>query len=134
AAPKVSTVAFQRSRIVWLDAKRKMKSELDKLAAAIAAQTADDEDKAEIALIAEEMLAEFDQFDERLEDLLDEITSAEEGPARVALRKRAHAVIGQYLQVLDSPFFRAVDDNPFTSVAVASTARQSLGTVQKTLA
>lgn len=132
-ARPVSNVAFQRSRIMWIDAKRKMKSELDKLRATIATESADDEDSDEILSVADEMLAEFDRFDERLEDVLDDITNAEEGPARTALRKRANAVVSDYMSMLDTPFFRSVDDNPFTSVAVASTARQSLGTIQKTL-
>lgn len=133
ASRPVSNVAFMKSRILWGDAKKKMSTELAKLRAAIVTQSADDEDNNEILAVADEMLAEFDQFDDRLEDVLDDITNTEEGSARTALRKRASAVVSDYMAMLDTPFFKSVDNNPFTSVAVTSTARQSLGTIQKTL-
>lgn len=132
--PQVSPVAFQRARIMWLDSKKKMKSELDKLRAAIAQQSADDSDQGDILAVADQMLGEFDHLDSRLEDVLDNITNTEDGPKRSALRKQAQAVISDYVSVLGSPFFQSVDQNPFTSVSVTGPAVQSLGVIQKTLA
>ncbi len=131
--PPVSPVAFQRSRIVWLDAKKKMKSELDKLRASIAALAADDEETDAILAATDDLIAEFDAFDTRLEDVLDDITNTEDGPKRIRLRKSAMGVIDAYKQALEGPFFSRVDDNPFGKVAVASTARRSLSMIQKTL-
>ncbi|MES2846856.1 MAG: hypothetical protein V4747_17695 [Pseudomonadota bacterium] len=132
--PPVGVVAFQRSRIMWLDAKSKMKAEIDRLRATIVADGADEEDAAEIASGADELVAEYQQFDSRLEDVLDEITQTPEGPARTALKRQASRVITEYDSVLSQPFFKMVDANPFGGASVTEQARQSLRVIQKTLA
>lgn len=131
--PPVSPVAFQRSRIQWLDAKRKMEAELEKLRSSVAALAADDAQVDAIMAATDDLVGEFSAFGTRLEDVLDDITNTEDGPDRIRMRKEAAKVIEAYGVLLDGPFFSRVDSNPFGSVAVAVTARNSLAMIRKTL-
>lgn len=133
-APPQNVVAFQRSRILWIDTKRAMRADLDSFRSAVADQSADDEAHAEIIASADQLVSEFDAFDTTLEDVLDSITQTKEGQERTALKRQAANAIGTYMSVLDSRFFKMIDDNPFTSVNVTARARQSLGAIQSTLA
>ena len=137
AAPDVppqNVVAFQRSRLMWIDAKRAMKSDLGKFRAAVDQQSADDEDQSEILSAVDGLVDQFDAFDDALEDVLDQITNTAEGNARSGLKRQAAAAIGRYLDTLDTPFFKIIDENPFVAVNVAGRAKQSLSLVRSTLA
>ena len=74
------------------------------------------------------------EFDDALEDVLDDITNTPDGPDRDRLCGRATGVIQQYSATLDTPFFQSIDSNPFTKLDVVSSAKQSLSLIQKTLA
>lgn len=126
-------VAFQKSRIMWIGAKRDMKSGLDSFRSAVMKQAADDEDKAEIDAATNALLADFAAFDESLEDQLDAITQTAEGPDRTKLKKAADAAIQRYIKALDGPFLSMVDSNPFVSVNVAARGRQCLSAIRATL-
>ena len=133
-APPQNVVAFQRSRIMWLDAKKAMRADMQKFSAAVAQQSADDDDQSDVEAVVNQIMGEFEAFDTRLEDVLDTITQTPEGGERTTLKKQAAQTIGEYLMVLDRPFFKAIDDNPFEPVNVAARGRQSLSVVQSTLA
>lgn len=130
----ISVVAFQRSRIMWLDAKAGIKRELGALQDAIIAQAAGDESEAEIRAAAGEIAGRIDLIDSRLEDVLDDITNAAPGPAREGHRKRAVSVIREYTALLDTATFQMLDANPFKSVAVTGPAKQSLATIARMIA
>ncbi len=132
--PKISVVAFQRSRLMWLDTKRALQSGLDTLKNAIIAQADGDEDKDDIVAAATEMADRINDFDTLLEDVLDDITNTPDGPDRDRLRSKATGVIREYNSILDAPFFKALDANPFTKLDVVGSAKQSLALIQKTLA
>ncbi|MGQ0566368.1 MAG: hypothetical protein ACT4OK_15035 [Gemmobacter sp.] len=133
-APPVGVVAFQRARIVWQGAQGRMVAEAQKLVDEIIAQSADDEDAAEIAAGAREILAEVAQVDNRLQGVLDRLTVAPEGAARDALKREAAGVIAEYRQVLSGGVFPLMKNNPFTTVAVAETADTALAVVAGALA
>lgn len=132
--PPRNVVAFQRSRIMWLDAKRAMRNGLEKFRSAVAQQSNDDEDQKDITEVVDALVTEFDAFDTQLEDILDQITQTPEGPERSKLKAQAARTIGTYLTVLDKPFFQVVDKNPFVAVNVAGRGKSSLAVVQSTLA
>jgi hypothetical protein len=132
-APPTNVVAFQRSRLMWLSAKRDMKSDLQKFKSAVAQQSSDDEDQSDILAVVDELMAEFGAFDTRLEDILDEITNTPEGPQRTKLKKQADSAISDYQASLETPFFKDIDNNPFVAVNVAGRGKQSLNTVKATL-
>lgn len=122
------------SRSVWTDAKNKMRLELERLRDAIVKQSAGDEDAADIVVAAGEVLSEFNQFDASLEAILEQLIDVQDGARREELKKAANSAISTYATILESPFFKIVDDNPFTRVDVAGQARVSLSVIQKTLA
>lgn len=128
-----SVVAFQRSRIIWLDTKKRMLSEVGKLANAVVAQSSDDEDAAEIAKASQEMTEMVRAIDTRLEDVLDQITTADTPRRRDNLKSAAINVIREYQGLLGTSFFSLVDSNPFTSVSITSNAKQSLSIIANTL-
>jgi hypothetical protein len=137
AAPRTEVpkdvVAFQKSRIMWIDTKRQMMDEMIKLQDAIVAQSADDEDAAEIKVAGESLLANVEEIDDRLEKILEQITVTEEGDKRTGLKRQAADAIKNYNALLDTPFFKAIDDNPFVQVSVTAKARESLGSIGRTL-
>jgi type II secretory pathway pseudopilin PulG len=131
--PPVGVVAFQRSRVLWVGTRQKMLDEARKLADAIVANSADDEDAAEIAQAAAEIMAEVEGVDTRLQDILDEITVAEERQ-RAALKRRAAAVVSEYQALLSQGIFPKIDQNPFAPVQVTARARAALDQIARTLA
>jgi len=133
-AKDAGVVAFQRSRILWLGARNKMLEEAQALADAVAAQGADDEDADEIAAAGEDIVAEVMRVDERLQDVLDQITTAEPGRTRDTLKLRAAGIVSEYQSMLSSGIFATIDNNPIRPVAVAGPARAALGVIARTLA
>lgn len=133
-APPRNVVAFQRSRLLWIDAKRGMKGDLDIFRAAVAQQSAEDDDQSDILAAVDGLVKEFDAFDSTLEEVLDQITNTDEGPDRSSLKKQAETAISRYLNTLETPFFKSIDENPFIAVSVAGRAKQSLALVRSTLA
>lgn len=126
-------VAFQKSRVLWVDTRRRMLDEAGKLVDSIVAASTDDDDAAEIADASRAILDEVAGFDERLQDVLDQITNAE-GSARDGLKRQAAGVVAQYRALLGSDLFRMIDANPFAPVAVAASARAALDSIARTLA
>lgn len=131
--PPAGVVAFQRSRVLWVGTRQKMLDEARKLADAIIAGSADDEDAAEIAEAAAEIMAEVEGVDTRLQDILEQITVAEERQ-RAALKRRAAAVVSEYQSLLTQGIFPRIDQNPFAPVQVTARARAALDQIARTLA
>jgi hypothetical protein len=128
-------VPFQRARVLWAGTRAKMMDEIRKLEDSIIAFCEADEDLAAVAAEARNLSKRIAIFDASLETTLDEITNSAEGDQRTALKKLAMDKVRAYAAALNDEFFKAVDaDNGFTNVAVASTARQSLAAIAKTLA
>ena len=133
-APPQGVVAFQQSRVLWSGTRTKMLAEARKLADTIVAQSSDDPDAAEIARASEEIVAQVEMVDTRLQDILERITVTEEGRQRAALKSQAAAVISEYRTLLASGIFPVIDNNPFAPVAVAASARMALDQIARTLA
>lgn len=133
AAPEVpkDTVAFQKSRVLWAKTRSTMRSELGKLQSAIDAVVAQNEGmEVDTASLTDHL----EPFDDALEDILDKITMTPDGKEREDLKKAAVAAIQAYQDALSTDFFADVDkNNGFASVAVTSTAVNSLSTISKVL-
>lgn len=131
--PPMSVVAFQRSRILWRDARLKLTAEARQLHDGIIAAAGDDEDFEEIKAAAGAILAHVDAFDTSLEELLEEITETPEGRGREALKRETAQVVGGYIDMLRDPFFVHMDANPFGAASAVAPARSALAVIQKTL-
>ncbi len=131
---KVSMVEVRKAMMIWSACRQKMLSEMHKLEKAIVAICKNDEELEDIADEATELVERLDVFDERLQDTLDDMINAQQGPTRDKLKKEAKAQIAEYANHLKHDFFGAVDQqNGFANVAVASSARQSLQAVAAVL-
>lgn len=131
--PPAGVVAFQRSRVLWVGTRQKMLEEAKKLADSIIAGSTDDDDAAEIAAAATEIMAEVESVDTRLQDILEQITVAEERQ-RGALKRRAAAVVSEYQTLLSQGIFPRIDANPFAPVQVTARARAALDQIARALA
>lgn len=126
-------VPFQKSRILWIDTRKKMFSEMKKLESAIVAACAGDEELAEVAGEVGTLTARLSHFDDKLETILDQITNSPEGDGRTKLKQQAVTAIDTYRAALTDPFFADVDQNGFLDVSIAASANQSLNAISKTL-
>lgn len=128
-----NVVALQRSRILWINAKREMKAGLLTFRSAVMSDAEDEEDKDEILAAADLFVNSIDEFDAQLEDQLDALSQQSDGPERTKMKKAAEQTIARYLKVLEGPFFSEIDANPFVPVKVTSTGRQALMTISAAL-
>ncbi|WP_299044453.1 hypothetical protein [uncultured Tateyamaria sp.] len=128
-------VPFQKSRVLWIDSRKKMFEEMKKLENAIIATCKGDPELEPIAAEASDLTGRLTVFDETLQDMLDQITNTPSGPNREGLKKQALGTLKSYAAALNEPFFKDVDgNNGFVNVSVASTARASLASIAKVLA
>lgn len=133
AIPK-DVVPFVKSRLLWIDSRKKLFDEMKKLENAITAAVKDDEELAPLANEVSSLTDRLRPFDARLEETLEKMVETPDGDAREQLKRQAKSAIGDYAKVLQEDFFKDVDsNNGFVSVAVASTARNALGAIAKTL-
>ena len=126
-------VPFHKSRILWVDTRKKMFSEMKKLETAIVDACAGDEELADVASEVGTLTARLSHFDDKLENILDQITNSPEGEGRTKLKQQAATAIDTYRTALSDPFFADVDQNGFVDVSIASSANQSLNAIAKTL-
>ncbi|MEP4196409.1 MAG: hypothetical protein ABJL99_12325 [Aliishimia sp.] len=128
-------VPFQKSRILWQSSRKKMFEEVGKLEKAIVDACAGDEELASVAQAASSLTDRLSGFDEKLEDILEQITVTPEGAERSKLKQDAVGAIETYQAALQDPFFQDVDKkNGFVEVKVAATATASLSSIAKVLA
>ncbi|MBB95063.1 MAG: hypothetical protein CML68_10720 [Rhodobacteraceae bacterium] len=126
---------FAMSRLNWTAAHARMKSEMDKLHAAIAKAAGDDEDGEQVLASLNGLYTHMEGLDLRLADRLDAIVNADPGPERDLRKAEAKALLDDYRAELGLPFFQDVDSaNGFVPVAVASTAAVALGDIDRVLA
>ncbi|HET8995966.1 MAG TPA: hypothetical protein VFN42_04800, partial [Acetobacteraceae bacterium] len=114
ASGGASTVAYAKSRLAWLAARKKVESEIDKLRSEIVATYKDDG-------IADQLESSFrtrvapvlETLDESLADKLDEVANTTDATARAELVIEAKAIMQRYQSYLSSESLIAdLDDNP----------------------
>lgn len=124
---------FAIARINWARARGKMMSEVGKVIAGIKAAAAAEPLIAPVLSNLSMLTDKVAELDEKLEKAMDDIVSADTID-RPQLKARAAAIATEFQSKLEDPFFQDIDANSgFGSVAVASTARDALSSVQDVL-
>ncbi len=128
-------VAFQKSRVLWVNTRTKMFSEMKKLEDAIVSTCGNDPELADVVTSVSALTEQLNGFDESLQDVLDEITNTPEGDERTKLKQKAQGAVKDYKALLEQPFFKDVDsNNGFVNVSVTALASKSLASIEKVLA
>lgn len=129
----LNIVALGRARIGWINARRRLMSEMTRLKGVVLAMSKTDEDHEGIAASVDDLFAPLQSLDDRLEAALEDLVETPEGPERTRAKNRAASLAAQYRAQLDTPFFQEIDDNPFAPVAVRSTAASALTEIETAL-
>ena len=128
-------VAFQKSRILWIDTRKAMMAEMKKLEDEIKKVVGDDPDMADVVNSVSELSGRLSSFDKGLEETLEQITVTPEGEERTKLKSAASQIVQDYMRELESDFFKDVDsNNGFVTISVRGKAVQSLSAINKALA
>ena len=129
-----NVVPYVKSRLSWIKTRQSLKKELEGLKSAIDAATRDVEGLEEVSSKSSVLFDYLDGIDTNLEDTLEKLVEAPDGPEREALKSQARDIIATYRTVLDSPFFHDVDENGFVQTNIRGSALQSLDEVSTALA
>ncbi len=125
---------YAEARISWNLAREKLKAEIKRLEAGIAAVLTREGLPSDIA-VEGALMGYIAKLDARLEAKLAEIVDADDPVARTALKAEARTLIAEYRAELAGDFFKDVDDNNgFVPVAVTATAETVLADLSEVLA
>lgn len=127
-------VPFVQSRLDWGRTRQGLRSEMQTLKSEIEAATAGLDGLDDVPASTQVLFDELDRIDSSLEDALDALAQTADGPEREALRAQAVKIVGSYRDVLDTPFFQAVDDNGFARTNIRGAALSALQQVSDVLA
>ena len=127
-------VPFVQSRLNWIETRRNLQSDFESLKAAIDAATRDIPGLEDVPSRSGDLFEHLAQLDTDLEDTLERLVETPDGDRREALKAEAVKIIAAYRNVLDSPFFQAVDDNGFANTNIRGAALNSLQQVSAVLA
>ena len=135
APPAAGAVAYAKSRLAWLAARKKVESDIEKLRGEIVATYSEDGMAADLDKAYRERVAPvLATLDESLADKLDEATNATDAATRAALVAEAKAIMQGYEQYLAGEKIIAdLDANPFVPLAIQQTISGTLSTLQKTV-
>lgn len=140
AAPPVSfaeipadVVPFAKSRLIWSSTRSDMRAQIGRLKNAMDTALSGVEGMESALGETGRLFGYLDKLDERLEQVLDDLTTTADGPERQALKARARGIIGEYSTELENEFFRDADaDNGFVQISLrgpAVSALQRIGAV-----
>jgi hypothetical protein len=117
----------------WRNARTAVKNDLKSLVSAVATATSGAPQLKSAARQTAKLNRHFDPLDGRLELVLERLDKATSDPERDKLIKAAHALINEHRRLLDSPFFKAVDNNGFVATRIRGTMLDSLQQVNSAL-
>ncbi|TNJ48376.1 hypothetical protein [Phaeobacter sp. B1627] len=134
SASDSALVDFTKTRLLWSRARSLLKAEIDRLGKEIVS-ACDGEDFEGIENAVGDLQGYLDPIDEKLEDALDDLIQEADPVKRGPLRRKCHAVIGDYVAELNSGIFTIIDDgNGFVSgLKVRKVAVAALDAVAKEL-
>jgi hypothetical protein len=123
-------VAYAKSRLAWLAARKKMESDIDALRAKIIETFKDDAVAPQIETSYRAKVAPvLERLDESLADKLDEATNATDPAARAKLVAEAKSKLSFYAKYLAAePLLKDLDENPFMPLTIRATIG---GTIQQ---
>jgi len=126
-------VPFAKSLLVWSNTRSHLRSEITRLKTAMDAALGQVEGMESAVAETDKLFTYIERLDDRLEKVLDKLSSTADGPERQALKAEARDIITQYSTELDGEFFRDADgDNGFAQVTLrgpAVSALQRIGSV-----
>ncbi len=127
-------VPYVKSRLAWIDTRSGLRKELEGLKSVIDQTTANMEGLEDVASKSGVLFTYLDDIDGKLEDTLESLVESADGPDREKLKSQARQIIDQYKGVLDTDFFKAVDNNGFANTNIRGAALASLDQVSTALA
>ena len=134
AAIPDDVVPYVQSRLAWIKTRQGLRSELEGLKSAIDATTADVEGLEDVPSRSGILFDYLNDLDSNLEDTLEKLVETPDGDQREKLKSDARAIIDTYRGVLDTDFFKAVDNNGFVTTNIRGAALDSLQKVSSALA
>ena len=138
AAPSRSSptgaVAYAKSRLAWLAARKTVEGELDRLRQEIVATfEADGSSARQAAGFAGWVSPVLDTFDTGLADTLDAAVNETDPARRGDLVARARQQLQGYQAFLASPMIADLEQNPFTPVSIRKPVGDTLAALARTL-
>jgi len=136
AAPTgTGVVAYAKSRLAWLAARKKVESDIETLRQRIAETFKDDAVAPQIDTSYKTRVAPvLAALDESLADTLDAATNATDPAARAKLVAEAKAIMQKYAQYLTSePLIKDLDENPFVPLSIRATVGGTISALSKAI-
>ncbi|MDU9005940.1 hypothetical protein [Sedimentitalea todarodis] len=133
-AADITPEGLVKLRVAWIETRLGIKEEIEGLKSAIDDATRDVEGMEEVASKSKVLFDYVADIDTNLEQTLQKMADAKDAESRDALKGDAMQIVETYRGVLDSEFFKAVDDNGFVKTSIRSTALNSLQQVSAALA
>lgn len=127
--PRAGIVEFQKSRLIWLAARKKVAGEIDQLKEAIVEEFEDDEDEAEAMGALDQLDEVLLNFDASLVDKLDDLLNASDEATRTKLSGEVKHIVAGYIGYIKSnPLVAQLEgDSPFgVKLSVGSTLLNTL--------
>jgi len=128
-------VAFAKSRLAWLAARKKLEEGLEKLHGEIATTYKDSPSLSDIETRFRTTVAPvLASLDDELADKLDDVANAADPTQRTKLITDAKATIARYENYVSSEKLLAdLDDNPFVPLALRDTITKTLAVISATV-
>lgn len=120
-------------RTAWIETRLGMRKEIENLKSEIDKVTANIEGLEDVPSKSGVLFEYLNDIDKDLEETLDRMTQAADADSRDKLKSDARQIITTYKGVLDTDFFKAVDDNGFIKTNIRSSALASLDKVDAAL-
>jgi hypothetical protein len=132
-AATAGLVAYAKSRLVWLAARQKMRSEIEKLRGALTTAFAGFDVDAELNSAYTDFVDPvLTELDESLADKLDQASNATDPATRSKLVEEAKSIMQRYQDyIAAAPVIAALDSNPAVPLAIRSTLSGTLTALAK---
>lgn len=124
---------YVQSRDAWIETRRSLRQEMENLKSAIDAATANAEGFEDVPKKSGILLDHIADIDTGLETTLDQLVKTPDDAKREELKAGARKIIETYRGVLDTDFFKAVDNNGFIKTNIRGSALDSLQKVSAAL-
>jgi len=135
AAGGGGTVAYAKSRLAWLAARKKVESDIETLRQRIIETFKDEPIAPQLDTSYKTKVAPvLATLDESLADTLDAATNATDPAQRTKLVADAKAIMAKYAQYLTSePLIKDLDENPFVPLSIRATVGGTISTLSKAI-
>ncbi|MFD3190501.1 hypothetical protein ACFMPD_09535 [Sedimentitalea sp. HM32M-2] len=121
-------------RVAWIETRMGMRKDIERLKAEIDKVTANVEGLEDVPSKSGVLFEYIEEIDKDLENTLQKMNEAPDADSRNKLKSDAQRIIDTYKGVLDTEFFKAVDDNGFIKTNIRGSALDSLNKVSSALA